>query len=180
MSHIAITQPSSSSIETFDIGPITIRVVENGDHTEDHATDVIYTIPPNASSCLPLQHNRHDETFFILHGTLRIGSASRSFDEATGSFVTVPKGELYSVKNLGEDYVEILATSTSDGYLEYLRSCAKGMKQTGEEAYAMEKTGTSARGVEGDAAAKIDREKESEEEEDKKANRYVVSLRCMA
>jgi mannose-6-phosphate isomerase-like protein (cupin superfamily) len=180
MSHIAITQPSSSSIETFDIGPITIRVLEDGSHTEDHATDVIYTIPPHVTSRLPLQHNHHDETFFILHGTLRIGSASRSFDETTGSFVTVPKGELYSVKNLGEEYVEILATSTSDGYLEYLRSYAKGTKREGEEAYSMENMGTSASGVEGSAAAKIDTEKESEQEEDKKANRYVISLRCMA
>ncbi|KAM3076985.1 hypothetical protein ACMFMG_003547 [Clarireedia jacksonii] len=138
MSRIAITQPSSSNIETFDIGSVTIRVLEDGTNTEDHATDVIYTILPHASSHLPLRHNQHDESFFILHGTLRIGSATRSFDETKGSFITVPKRELYTVKNLSEEYVEILATSTSVGYLEYLRTCARETKPEGEKTDTMQ------------------------------------------
>src|SRR5271156_3504532 len=90
---------SGSSSETFKAGPIQIRVLEDGSHTDNRLGAVMITVPPKVDQIPPHLHRMHDETFLVISVKMRFGAGITSYDVATGEYVVVPWGAPHIFKN---------------------------------------------------------------------------------
>jgi quercetin dioxygenase-like cupin family protein len=78
--------------ETFTIGPIIVRVLEDGSHTDNRVGAVEIIVPP-ATDQTPLHlHRMHDETFLVTKGAIRFNTGDKSFDAQAGNYVVIPFG----------------------------------------------------------------------------------------
>jgi hypothetical protein len=67
-------------------------------------------------------HREHDETFYVLTGTVRFTSGRDEFLAPEGSLVTAPIGEPHSFGNADlESPASILCTVVPERYLGYFR-----------------------------------------------------------
>jgi len=57
--------------ETLQVGPMTIRVFEDGSQTENRVSSVLLEIPAGASGPPMHWHRFHDELFFVTKGDTR-------------------------------------------------------------------------------------------------------------
>jgi mannose-6-phosphate isomerase-like protein (cupin superfamily) len=120
------------SIEVVDVtggevlaaGPMTIRVIEDGSHTEHRLGIVEVTIPPRVDGPPQHVHRQHDETFFVVSGEPTFTSAGEIVAARPGMLITAPPGTSHTFANPGDVPVVMLCTITPDLYIEYFRELA--------------------------------------------------------
>jgi quercetin dioxygenase-like cupin family protein len=83
---------SKSDGEAFHIGPIHIRVLEDGSRTDNRIGAVEITVPPHTDQTPPHLHRMHDETFLVTKGRLRFTTDEDHYDVDMGGYVVVPVG----------------------------------------------------------------------------------------
>ena len=78
--------------EVVDFGPISLRILEDGSHTGHRVGVVWSSLPPGTPGPPQHIHREHDETFFVVSGTVRFTSGTEELDVPTGDLLTTPIG----------------------------------------------------------------------------------------
>ncbi|KAI5367835.1 Putative rmlC-like cupin domain superfamily, rmlC-like jelly roll protein [Septoria linicola] len=115
--------------ETFKLGPITCRVLEDGSHTDNRIGVAELTMPPKTPGPPPHWHEMHDETFYITKGSVRFhvpdtteeGKDKKIIDAKTGDYVVVPIRAPHTFSNPNDEEAKIFFTSTPSFYINYFK-----------------------------------------------------------
>jgi mannose-6-phosphate isomerase-like protein (cupin superfamily) len=116
---VAITGPEGG--EAIQLGPIRIRILEDGSTTDHRLGMGEITVPPHTDGPPQHRHARHDEGFYVVSGTARFTIADTSYDASAGTLVMVPLGAPHTFANPGDTPVLLLNTFTPDMYVQYFR-----------------------------------------------------------
>lgn len=129
-------------------GPIRLRIIEDGSHTEHRLALYEATVPPGPASPPQHVHHEHDEIFIVTRGKLRFTSGSESVDVEAGSCVTVPTGTPHTFANPFDQPAGFIGTLSPDRYVEYFRDLGrlpvddKGMLSPADVGQAMARYAT--------------------------------------
>jgi mannose-6-phosphate isomerase-like protein (cupin superfamily) len=116
---VAITGPEGG--EGIQLGPIRIRILEDGSTTGHRLGMGEITVPPHTDGPPQHRHARHDEGFYVVSGTARFTVADTSYDATAGTLVMIPPGAPHTFANPGDTPVVMLNTFTPDLYVQYFR-----------------------------------------------------------
>ena len=119
MAGVSVVGPTEG--EVISLGPIQMRILEDG-HTTDHRLGIgEITLPPHTDGPVQHRHARHDEGFYVVSGTARFVVGDTSYDAPAGTLVMIPPGAPHTFANPGDEPVIILNTFTPDLYVQYFR-----------------------------------------------------------
>ncbi|MCA1648151.1 MAG: cupin domain-containing protein [Chloroflexi bacterium] len=107
--------------EVIQAGPMTLRILEDGTHTEHRLGLVEITIPPRVDGPPQHIHRQHDETFFVISGAPTFTCGGKTLTAQPGTLVTAPPGTPHTFANPGAQPVVMLCTVTPDLYIGYFR-----------------------------------------------------------
>ena len=110
--------------ELIQAGPMALRILEDGRHTDHRLGLVEITIPPRIDGPPQHIHRKHDETFFVISGTPTFTCGTETITAQPGTLVTAPPGTPHTFANRGEQPVVMLCTVTPDLYIDYFRDLA--------------------------------------------------------
>jgi mannose-6-phosphate isomerase-like protein (cupin superfamily) len=119
MTQVSVVAPDGG--EAIQLGPIQIRILEDGQTTGHRLGVGEITIPPGTQGPPQHRHAQHDEGFYVVSGTARFTVADTTYDAPPGTMVMVPPGAPHTFANPGEEAVVLLNTFTPDLYLRYFR-----------------------------------------------------------
>jgi mannose-6-phosphate isomerase-like protein (cupin superfamily) len=116
---VAIIGPDGG--DAIQLGPIRMRILEDGS-TTDHRLGVgEITLPPHAQGPPQHRHAGHDEGFYVVSGAANFTVGDTSYDATAGTFVMVPPGAPHTFANTGDEPAVLLNTFTPDLYVQYFR-----------------------------------------------------------
>jgi quercetin dioxygenase-like cupin family protein len=75
-------------------------------------------VPPGGGPP-PHIHEREDETFYLLQGTLTVRVGEQAFDASQGDCAHLPRGIVHSFRNTGKENARMLVTATPAGIEKY-------------------------------------------------------------
>jgi mannose-6-phosphate isomerase-like protein (cupin superfamily) len=119
MTQVSVVGPAEG--ETIQLGPIVMRILEDGCTTNHRLGIGEITINPHTDGPLQHRHARHDEGFYVVSGTARFTVGETTYDAPAGTLVMVPPGAPHTFANPGDEPVIILNTFTPDLYVQYFR-----------------------------------------------------------
>ncbi|KAL1841655.1 hypothetical protein VTJ49DRAFT_6761 [Mycothermus thermophilus] len=112
--------------ETLRVGPLTIRVYEDGSLTENRVSSVTVELPPGQSGPPMHWHRFHDELFLVTKGTVAFVTPDGEVTASVGDMMTVPPGAVHTFKNASAtEPAECYMTATPGHYVDYFRMLAK-------------------------------------------------------
>jgi len=76
-------------------------------------------------------HDGHDETFFVLTGTLRFRLGDRYRSVTAGSTIFAPRGQAHGFSNPSGQRASYVVMLTPSGYERYFEQVADHVKRTG-------------------------------------------------
>ena len=116
---------SSGQGELIQSGPVTFRIAEDGDVVGGRFGVAECTLAPGWPGTPQHIHRQHDETFYVVTGSVGFTSGSDHYVARPGSLVTVPIGSPHTFSNLDADTpATVLCTVTPERYLGYFRDLA--------------------------------------------------------
>ncbi|GGY08401.1 cupin domain-containing protein [Streptomyces anandii] len=107
--------------ETIVLGTTRMRVLEDGSHTEHRLAIAESVLAPHTQGPPQHRHDRHDEGFYVLSGTVRFTVGDRDYDATAGTLVMVPPGTPHTFANPTGQPAVMLSTFTPDLYVQYFR-----------------------------------------------------------
>ncbi len=107
--------------EAIQIGPICMRILEDGGTTGHRLGVGEITLPPHTDGPPQHRHARHDEGFYVVAGTARFTVGETDYDAPAGTLVMVPPGAPHTFANPGDETTVLLNTFTPDLYVQYFR-----------------------------------------------------------
>jgi quercetin dioxygenase-like cupin family protein len=117
---VTLTAPGEG--EEFPAGPVRFRILEDGNGVDARFGVVESYLPPGWSGPPQHIHRAHDETFYVVTGTILFTSRTDELLAPTGSLVTVPIGDPHTFSNADADTpATLLCTVTPERYLSYFR-----------------------------------------------------------
>jgi quercetin dioxygenase-like cupin family protein len=116
---VSIVGPADG--ERIQLGPITMRIVEDGSTTGHRLGLGEITIPAGVPGPPQHRHAQHDEGFYVVSGVVRFTVGDQVHDANAGTLVMVPPGAPHSFANAGSETAVILNTFTPDLYVQYFR-----------------------------------------------------------
>jgi mannose-6-phosphate isomerase-like protein (cupin superfamily) len=119
MTQVSVIAPGKG--EAIQLGPIQMRILEDGRTTGHRLGIGEITIPPGTEGPPQHRHAQHDEGFYVVSGTARFTVADTTYDAAPGTLVMVPPGAPHTFANPGAEPVVLLNTFTPDLYVQYFR-----------------------------------------------------------
>ena len=119
MTQVSVVAPDGG--EAIQLGPIQMRILEDGKTTGHRLGVGEITIPPGTAGPPQHRHAQHDEGFYVVSGTARFTVGDTSCDAAAGTLVMVPPGAPHTFANPGEEPTVLLNTFTPDLYVRYFR-----------------------------------------------------------
>lgn len=120
----AVNITAAGTGEAIQLGPIRMRVLEDGSRTDNRIGAVEIIAPPGVAGPPRHLHRMHDETFLIVSGVLEftIGEATR--DAHAGDYVVVPIGAPHTFANRSAASVVFFNSFTPAYYVQYFRDMA--------------------------------------------------------
>lgn len=116
---------SSAQGETFASGPVNFRILEYGGTVDGRFEVAECVLGPGWPGPPQHIHREHDETFYIVSGSVRFTSGSDELLASAGSLVTAPIGDPHTFCNANSDALAVLlCTVTPERYLGYFRDLA--------------------------------------------------------
>ncbi|KAK0629148.1 RmlC-like cupin domain-containing protein [Bombardia bombarda] len=116
--------------EILRVGPMTIRVYEDGSLTENRVSGVLLELPAGQSGPPMHWHRFHDELFLVTKGTMRFVTPDGDIDASAGDLMTVPPRAVHTFKNPSEtEDCECYMTATPAHYVDYFRMLAKATEE---------------------------------------------------
>lgn len=123
---MTVTITPAGEGEAFPAGPIRFRVLEDGSGVGGRIGVVECSLPPGWGGPPQHIHRKHDETFYVLSGTVQFTSGTHGFSAAAGSLVTAPIGDPHTFANADPDEpASLLCTVTPERYIGYFRELSK-------------------------------------------------------
>lgn len=117
---------SKDEPETFSAAGCTFRVLEDGTSTQGRLGVVGLDLPPGWGGPPQHVHREHDETFFVVQGTVRFTSGTDALLATPGQLVTAPIGDPHTFANADEQApASLLCSVTPERYLGYFRELAE-------------------------------------------------------
>jgi len=107
--------------EAIQIGPVRMRILEDGTTTAHRLGIGEITLPPHTSGPPQHRHARHDEGFYVVSGTARFTVGETSHDAPAGTLVMIPPGVPHTFANPAGETAVLLNTFTPDLYVQYFR-----------------------------------------------------------
>jgi quercetin dioxygenase-like cupin family protein len=107
--------------EDIQLGPIRMRILTDGSSTGHRLGIGELTVPPGVSGPPQHRHAAHDETFYVLSGTVRFTVGEQDHDAPAGTLVVVPPGAPHTFANRSGQPAIMLNTFTPDAYVQYFR-----------------------------------------------------------
>jgi quercetin dioxygenase-like cupin family protein len=129
MPAIALIKSQSPAIETLKMGPIKIRILEDGSKTDNRIGAVSLSIAPRTAGPGLHWHRMHDETFLITKGTIRFSTVQEDHDAGVGDYVVVPPKAVHAFSNPFDEEAEFFNTFTPAYYVDYLRMLAQQARE---------------------------------------------------
>ena len=120
----AIAIVPSGDGELLQLGPIEMRMLEDGSTTEHRLGIALIRIPPHTNGPAEHWHARHDEGFYVVAGTAHFTTGDAEHEAPTGTLVMVPPGAPHTFANHGDEECVLLNTFTPDLYVQYFRDLA--------------------------------------------------------
>ncbi|MET8977942.1 cupin domain-containing protein [Streptomyces sp. NPDC004539] len=112
----------NSDGELIDVRGGALRVLEDGSRTGHRLGIAEVTLNPGYPGPPQHFHREHDETFYILSGTVEFVSGHDTHRVGAGQLVTAPIGTPHTFNNPDRDEpATLLFTSTPDLYIQYFR-----------------------------------------------------------
>ena len=115
--------------EVVHLGPITMRIMEDGSTTGHRLGIGEITLAPHSSGPPQHRHARHDEGFYVVSGTARFTVGTTTYDAPAGTLAMIPPGAPHSFANPTGEPVVILNTFTPDLYVQYFRDLREAIEQ---------------------------------------------------
>src|SRR5215472_2801728 len=119
MPQVSIVGPTEG--ELIPLGPIQMRILEDGQTTDHRLGLGEITLPPHTDGPVQHRHARHDEGFYVVSGTARFTVGQATYEAPRGTLVMVPPGVPHTFANPGDEPVVMLNTFTPDLYVQYFR-----------------------------------------------------------
>lgn len=116
------------SDEIVSIGPMSIRILEDGRDTDHRISMAEITVPPETDGPPQHWHARHDEGFYIVSGQAVFTVGADRHHAPAGTLVMVPPRAPHTFGNPGRAPCVILNTFTPDFYIGYLRELGRLMR----------------------------------------------------
>jgi mannose-6-phosphate isomerase-like protein (cupin superfamily) len=126
---VAIVRPDGG--EAIQLGPVRIRILEDGSSTEHRLGIGEITLAPHTDGPPQHRHARHDEGFYVVSGAARFTVGTSTYVAPTGTLVMVPPGTPHTFANPGDETTVLLNTFTPDLYVQYFRDL-RDMISSGE------------------------------------------------
>ena len=82
MTQVSVVAPDGG--EAIQLGPIQMRILEDGKTTAHRLGVGEITIPPGTAGPPQHRHAQHDEGFYVVSGTARFTAGDTSYDAAAG------------------------------------------------------------------------------------------------
>ncbi|MDP9117317.1 MAG: cupin domain-containing protein [Actinomycetota bacterium] len=117
---------SGDTAETFNAAGCRFRVLDDGTPTSGRSGVVELTLPPAWGGPPQHIHREHDETFYVLSGTVQFTSGTDILLATPGQLVTAPIGDPHTFANPDPDApASLLCTLTPERYLSYFRELSE-------------------------------------------------------
>jgi quercetin dioxygenase-like cupin family protein len=94
-----------------------------GEDTGGRLTVFEILFPPDSGPPLHV-HEREDEAFYVLEGSLSVRMSDEEFEASAGSFVFQPRGIPHTFKSSGEG-ARVLLLVTPSGFERYFRALSR-------------------------------------------------------
>jgi mannose-6-phosphate isomerase-like protein (cupin superfamily) len=107
--------------EIIRLGPIVMRVLEDGSRTDNRFGAFEITVPPRIAGPPRHAHHMHDETFLILSGALRFTVGDEARDPRAGDYVVVPIDAPHTFANPFDEPAVFFNSFTPAYYVNYFR-----------------------------------------------------------
>ena len=117
--------------EAVHLGPITMRILEDGSTTGHRLGIGEITVAPHTEGPPQHRHARHDEGFYIVSGTARFTVGTSVYDAPAGTLAMIPPGAPHTFANPTSEPLVLLNTFTPDLYVQYFRDL-KAMVESGQ------------------------------------------------
>ena len=112
MTEVSVVAPDGG--EAIQLGPIQMRILEDGKTTGHRLGVGEITIPAGTAGPPQHRHAQHDEGFYVLAGTFRFTVGEDQYDAGPGTWVIVPTGAPHTFANVGDENAVMLNTLTPD------------------------------------------------------------------
>jgi quercetin dioxygenase-like cupin family protein len=119
MADVSIVGPQAG--EAIQIGPVQMRILEDGASTAHRLGIGEITLPPHTSGPPQHRHASHDEGFYVVSGSARFTVGETSYEAPAGTLVMIPPGAPHTFANHGDQVAVLLNTFTPDLYVQYFR-----------------------------------------------------------
>jgi mannose-6-phosphate isomerase-like protein (cupin superfamily) len=107
----------------IDVGTQTLRVLSEG--TDVHDVAVVDTLlPPGAGSGRHV-HYGHEESFFVVEGSIRLEVDGDIVDAGPGCYAHAAQGQVHAFANVGTQPARMLAIYAPASALAYLDELAR-------------------------------------------------------
>ncbi|MGO8888061.1 MAG: cupin domain-containing protein [Streptosporangiaceae bacterium] len=134
MTEISVVGPADG--EVIQLGPVRLRILEDGRTTGHRLGLGEITLPPHADGPPQHRHARHDEGFYVVSGTARFTVGETIYEATAGTLVMIPPGAPHTFANPGGQPAVLLNSFTPDLYVQYFRDLrdmiARGQELTPE------------------------------------------------
>ncbi len=111
--------------EIIQLGPVKIRVLEDGSRTDNRIGAVEITLPPQMPGPARHFHVMHDETFLVISGIVLFTIGEFEVDVRAGGYVVAPTGAAYTFANRTSEPAVFFNTFTPAYYVGYFRELGK-------------------------------------------------------
>jgi mannose-6-phosphate isomerase-like protein (cupin superfamily) len=123
---VTVTLTAPGHGEAFPAGPVRFRILQDGTSIDRRFGVAECVLPPGWAGPPQHVHRAHDETFYVMTGTVRFTSGTDELTAAAGSLVTAPIGDPHTFGNPDPDaQASLLCTVTPERYLGYFRELAQ-------------------------------------------------------
>jgi quercetin dioxygenase-like cupin family protein len=130
MTGVSVVGPADG--EMIQLGPIQMRLLEDGGTTGHRLGMGEITLPPHTSGPPQHRHAQHDEGFYVVSGTAHFTVGETTYEARAGSLVMIPPGAPHTFANPGDETAVLLNTFTPDLYVQYFRDL-RAMIASGQE-----------------------------------------------
>jgi len=117
--------------EAVHLGPITMRILEDGSTTGHRLGIGEITVAPHTEGPPQHRHARHDEGFYVVSGTARFTVGTSVYDAPAGTLAMIPPGAPHTFANPTSEPLVLLNTFTPDLYVQYFRDLRQLIEQGG-------------------------------------------------
>jgi mannose-6-phosphate isomerase-like protein (cupin superfamily) len=119
---MTVTITGSGEGEEFSAGPVGFRILEDGTSVDKRFGVLECHLSPGWPGPPQHVHRAHDETFYVVTGTVLFTSGTDEFLATAGSLVTAPIGDAHTFGNPdGDAPATLLCSVTPERYLGYFR-----------------------------------------------------------